>query len=324
MTTGDQHRGERAHGTRACYVHGPEPGQGEGCRCEPCVAANRERARQESRLRAYGRWKPYVDAGPARQHVLALQAQGVGRRRVQELSGLSSGALSKILYGGPGDRPRTRRVRAETAQAILGVRPSPAPHALTDATGTHRRLEALVANGHSQTQLAGRLGMTRPNFGSMMQRDQVTVVTCEAVRELYDQLWNQPPAEHDHRTRQAVSRARNLAAERGWVPPLAWDDDKIDDPAARPAEGWKRSARKTHRSAELAEDAAELLAQGSTREQAAERLGVKLAALEQTLLRTRQREAGQAVAEHEAQRALFADAAAAADTPDPEFQAEAI
>jgi transcriptional regulator with XRE-family HTH domain len=321
MTT-SQRSAQRAHGTRTCYVNGPGPGSGPGCRCEPCSAANREQARLESRLRAYGQWQPYVDAEPVRQYVCELRASGTGWRRVAELAGLSQSTLSKILYGGPGDRPPAKGVRAETAKAILAVRPSLAPHALTDATGTHRRVQALVAGGHSQAQLAGRLSMTRPNFGSMMQRDQVTVETREAVRELYDQLWNQPPAEQDHHSRQAASRARNHAAERGWVPPLAWDDDKIDDPAARPAEGWQRSTRKTHRSAELAEDAAELLTQGSTREQAAERLGVKLTALEQALLRTRQREADQATAEHETQRAVFADAAAAG--AEAGYQAEAV
>lgn len=314
MTTTGQ-RPQRAHGTRARYVHGPGPRSGPGCRCEPCTAANRDASRQENRLRAYGQWHPYTDGDPVRQHIRDLQAAGTGWRRVAELAGLNRSTLNKILYGGPGDRPPARRIRAGTAQAILRVRPSLAPHALTDATGTHRRLQALVAVGHSQVHLAERLGVTRPNFGAMMHRGQVTVQTREAVRELYDQLWNQPPPEHDQHTRQAATRARNLARARGWAPPLAWDDDLIDRPEASPAEGWQRGTRKTHRAAELAEDATELLAQGSTREQAAERLGVKLTALEQALLRTRQRESDH-VAEHETQRALFAAAAS--------FEAEAV
>jgi transcriptional regulator with XRE-family HTH domain len=263
-----------------------------------------------------------VDGDPVRQHVRDLQASGTGWRRVAELAGLNRSTLNKILYGGPGDRPPARRIRAETAQAILRVRPSLAPHALTDAIGTHRRLQALVAAGHSQAQLAARLGVTRPNFGAMMGRGQVTVQTREAVRDLYDQLWNQRPPEHDQHSRQAASRARNLARARGWAPPLAWDDDLIDRPDARPAEGWQRSTRKTHRASELAADATELLAQGSTREQAAERLGVKLAALEQALLRTRQRKANRVGAEHETQRALFASAAASA--AEASFEAEAV
>ena len=39
-------------------------------------AYNRNRVRQI----AYGRWQPYVDAEPARQHVQALQANGIASR----------------------------------------------------------------------------------------------------------------------------------------------------------------------------------------------------------------------------------------------------
>jgi len=308
----------RPHGTRARYVLGPGPGKGPGCRCDDCRAANRAAASHRDLQILYGRWQPYVDAEPAREHLRALSAAGIGWKRAAELAGLSTGAVSKLLYGGPGDRPPSRRIRPETAAAILAVKPSAgqlAPGALTGITGTRRRLQALVATGWSQARLAGELRLTGANFGAMMRCDQVTAGTARAVSELYDQLWDQPPPEHDQRTRIAASRARNHAADRGWVPPLAWDDDIIDDPDGRPADGWKRPARTTRRRAELAEDAGELIRRaGYTREHAAARLGVSLDALEAALSRTphaRERE-------HEAQRARFAAAAA-----DPGLEAEA-
>ena len=95
----------RAHGTRARYARGPGPGTGPGCRCADCSAANRAAGNQRSRAILYGRWQPYVDAGPVREHLRALAAAGIGHRRVGELAGVSSGSLSKILYGGPGSRP---------------------------------------------------------------------------------------------------------------------------------------------------------------------------------------------------------------------------
>jgi transcriptional regulator with XRE-family HTH domain len=320
MTTGDQRPGERPHGTRARYAAGPGPGRGPGCRCDACCTAKRAEENYRIRQIAYGRWHPYVDAEPARQHIAALAQAGIGWRRAAELAGLSDGLVSGLLYG-RGGRPPTRRIRPATAQAILGVPAAPAPGALTDATGTRRRLQALVANGHSQAQLAARLGKNPNNFGFLLRRTQVTTQTRDAVRQVYDQLWNQPPAEHDPRSRQAAARARNYATARGWVPPLAWDDDLIDRPGARPAGDWRRPARTTHRRVELAEDAYELLALGHTREQAAERLGVKRTALEQALARTQRQHTARPTAGHDAQRALFADAA----TPAPEagFQAEA-
>jgi hypothetical protein len=78
------------------------------------------------------------------------------------------------------------------------------------------------------------------------------------------------------------------AEAHGWPPPLAWDDDIIDDPAASPAPGWQRHDGRLRRSADIAEDAAELQRQGHTREQIAARLGVTRAALEKAVIRSAQ------------------------------------
>jgi transcriptional regulator with XRE-family HTH domain len=322
-TTGDE---TRAHGTRARYAHGPGPGKGPGCRCGDCTAANRAAETKRSHAIRYGRWQPYVDAAPVREHLDALFAAGIGRRRVGELAGVSSGSLSKILYGARG-RPPSRRVRPQTAAAILAVKPGPeqlAPGALVDITGTRRRAQALVATGWSQARLAGELGLTPANFCAMLRGDQVTAATAQAVGGLYDRLWNQPPPEHDQRTRIAASRARHHAEREGWVPPLAWDDDQIDDPDSRPAEGWKRPARTRRTSAELAEDAQELIRrQGYTREHAAGRLGVSLSNLEQAISRASRAERHAAPAGHDAQRARFAQAAKTTPEAEADYEAEA-
>jgi transcriptional regulator with XRE-family HTH domain len=279
----------RAHGTRACYVWGPEPGQGTGCRCAACTEANRADHQRRDRLRLYGQWQPFVDAGPVREHLEALSRAGIGWRRAAALSGVSTGAVSRILYGKPG-RPPTRGVRQETAAAILAVRPGAealAPSVHVDATGTRRRLQALVATGWSQSQLAERLEMLPGNFGQVMRREHVTAATARAVRDLYDELWNKPPAEATHRQKIAVSRARNHARAHGWAPPLAWDDDLIDNPAAGPAEGWRRPDGGQRRAGDLREDAEWLITnQGYTREHAAIRLGVTRSALDQAFART--------------------------------------
>lgn len=282
----------REHGTRARYVLGPaEDGtKGRGCRCRPCAKANRAAENHRTRMIAYGQWQPYVDAGAAREHVKMLAACGIGWKRAAELAGVSSGAMSKLIYGGPGDRPPSRRIRPETAAAILAVQPALeflSPSALVDATGTHRRLQALVATGWSQSRLAARLGMLPSNFGTMLAAPRVTAATVRAVRELYDELWDQPPPEDGHREKIAANRSRNYAAARGWPPPAAWDDDRIDNPAARAAEGWRRPSHSTWRAEALAEEAGELIAQGHTLLQAAERLGVGADAVKGAMKRAR-------------------------------------
>ncbi|HET6635214.1 MAG TPA: hypothetical protein VFH77_09305, partial [Streptomyces sp.] len=195
-------------------------------------AAEQHRRRQQ----AYGRWQPYVDAQPARNHVRALMQYGLGWQRIARLAGVSTGALSKLLYGTT-QRGPSKQIRSETAQKLLALRPDPrllADTADVDGTGTRRRIRALVAAGWPQCQLADRLGMGRGNFGTFLAGGGlVQVSTARSVRRLYDELWRADPAGHGV-TAQAVSRARYHARRSGWAPVGAWDDDLIDDPAAYP------------------------------------------------------------------------------------------
>lgn len=255
--------------------------------------ADREAASHRSRMIAYGTWQPFTDAEPARQHVRLLGSHGVGWKRAANLAGISTGGMDKLMHGGPGDRPPCRRIRPQTAAAILAVRPDLAAlgsGSAVDAAGTRRRLQALVAIGWSQQRLAPRLGMLPSNFGDLMTRDRVTASTARAVAELYDELWDKPPREAGHREKISASRARNYARARSWPVPAAWDDDAIDHPDAGPAEGWQRT-RGGLRGATLAAEAAELLGLGVSPLLAADRLGVSWKTLERAMLRTRERAA---------------------------------
>jgi hypothetical protein len=76
--------------------------------------------------------------------------------------------------------------------------------------------------------------MEPSNLGKSLGGEHVRAGTARAVCALYDELWDQPPPEGTHRDKIAASRARNRAAAHGWPPPLAWDDDTIDDPDVVP------------------------------------------------------------------------------------------
>lgn len=221
---------ERPHG-RVKYVV-------EKCRCETCTADNRIYVNDVNRLKAYGRWEPYVDAIPVRDHLLALRDAGIGWKRAAELAGVAHGAVEKILYGAKyrGMGP-SKRVRPETAEKILAVRldTEPLDRYGIDATGTHRRLQALVALGWSQSKLGARIAMSPGNFHKMMNQARVRMGTARTVKALYEELWNQPPPEQLHRDKIAASRARGVAHRNGWVLPIEWDDDTIDDPTNGPA-----------------------------------------------------------------------------------------
>lgn len=222
------------HGTYVGYrIH--------GCRCYPCARARSAYEERRNRLIAYGRWQPFTDAAPVREHVLRLMAAGIGRRRIEKLSGVTGSVVCNLLYGKAGRAP-TRRIRPQAAAALLALqaeRTALADHQLVDATGFHRRMRALVAVGFSRAFLARRFGRTTANF--TRPTDKVTVATDRRAREIYDELWNQDPFKHGM-TAQAVSRARNLAAASGWAAPQAWDDERIDDPGARPKGVRKEAA----------------------------------------------------------------------------------
>jgi hypothetical protein len=224
----------RRHGVRATYC--------AGCHCTECRAANAAYQSHRLRLAAQRQWgaapPAMVDAGPVRAHVLDLVATGMSAKRVATKAGVSTGAISKLLYGTATKRP-SHMVRQVTAQRLLSVHP--VPGARVDATGTRRRIQALIAVGWSASQIGARLGISPTNMWGLSRRLMVSARTAARVRALYDELWDRPPPEDTHRQRVAASRSRRRAAACGWAPPVAWDDDAIDDPKAEP-HGVRRDA----------------------------------------------------------------------------------
>lgn len=162
-----------------------------------------------------------------------------------------------------------------------------------DATGTRRRLRALACNGWTNDLLAARLGVSGSAVRAWTYNERVRRSTVARVAALYDQLWDQPGAS---------SRTAARAARAGWAPPLAWDDDTIDDPASRPDRGHglpaafdeiavQRAMRGDRavrlRPVERAEVVRRLTAVGLSATQIADRLG----ASSRTVVRARTRRA---------------------------------
>lgn len=269
--------------TRTLPPHGSlSRARAHHCTCQPCARRAADYSQTRRRLIAYGRWQPYTDAEPIRQHVNMLRSYSIGIPRIRQLSGTSGGAMSKLLYG-EGGKPPSRRVRTLTADRLTAVRPSLAlalPTALVDGTGTRRRLRALVTVGWPQIELGRRLGMDKKSINEQVNAVSMTAYasTVRAVRSLYDELWNADPATQGVDTRW-IEEAKVRAASRCWAPPAAWDDDYIDSPAAVPDLGETVSAY-----AALSENALWLInEQGYTREQAAHRLGITSRHLDRAL-----------------------------------------
>lgn len=200
------------------------------CRCPRCRTANRDYNNRYNRLNAYGRWQPMVDAEPVRQHINALRAAGLGVQRIADLAGVGNSTVQHLVWRHHAGRPPTKRLRSEVAAALLAVQATPdvlAGGAFVDATGTRRRIQALVAFGWPLAEQARRLRRSLRNFRDLLTQKQVTARTAREVADLYEQMSATPPP-----AGWVTTRTRRFAARNGWEPPLAWDD--IDDPDATP------------------------------------------------------------------------------------------
>jgi transposase len=184
------------------------------------------------RLKAYGRFDTgLVDAQPVREHMMMLAEFGLGYKRVAKLAGIGITPARNLIWGRQDSGPRygelQKQVKRETAEAILAVKPEIgvlAGGARIPARGVHRRVQALVTMGWSQSKLADRLGMERGNFGLMMQRTHVTVRVHREVAALFEELWNVLPPREEWHDKIAFARSKGYARKRRWLPPLAWDD----------------------------------------------------------------------------------------------------
>lgn len=93
---------------------------------------------------------------------------------------------------------------------------------LASPVGTVRRARALVAIGHPARDLAARLGLSPRRVGEVLHDRSAGLQTrtVAAFKALYDEL-SMTPGPSD--------RCRAYAARRGWLGPLWFDEDRIDD-----------------------------------------------------------------------------------------------
>lgn len=158
--------------------------------------------------------------------------------------------------------------------------------------GTQRRLQALMARSWSIKAIAHETGLRAPKLARALENPAtITPKLADGVIAAYDKLWDKTPPRDTPAQRELAEAAETVARQRSWAPPAAWDDEHIDDPMAKPAEGWRRRSRTQHRKAELAEDAqfvANTDGSSPTRTRdVAERLGVTTPALQKALSRQR-------------------------------------
>lgn len=255
-------RARHQHGHHLTYMK-------DGCRCTPCGTAYR-RHRKASEYRTLTGTHSYVDAGRARRHVeQLLETLTVGQ--IEQRSGVHRTSIRLLVGRFPG-KPASKRITRASEAALLAVtaeRVGGEQQGLVDGTGTRRRFRALIALGHPAKPLGQRLGISTRTVWSLTNPAApldalVLVSTRDAVRRLYDELsWVVPPPS------RARTIAQNMATARGWAPPLAWDDDAIDDPASGPLIDEDQSAEVDEHAIELVLDGQRMALTGADLEAAA-------------------------------------------------------
>jgi hypothetical protein len=237
--------------SRACYQR--------GCRDAQCVRINKRYGTLLQLDHLHGR-RRRIDATQTRTHIERLLANKWIDRQIAEAAGVSRSAVRDIVRG-------QAEVRVDTATAVLAVRigPPPVQPFGIDATGTVRRLQALMYLGHTSQVISARTGMSDDKiqriaagwFPRVSEKDAATV--ARAYRPLIA-------------TAGRSDRTRTHARKKGWHGPLAWD--AIDDPTCQPEAERDRHKPGAGRKVTVdADEVARLTRQGKTAKEIALQLG---------------------------------------------------
>lgn len=163
-------------------------------------------------------------------HVRQLNAAGWTNRDIHNASGVAEDTLRCLLGGTTRGRTTRRAVQRDTAARILALQPTTTRsgrRVVVPATGVRRRAQALARIGWSLRDQSRRCGLSDDTLAHVCARPSGTVSlqTHNLVCALYDQLSATPGP-----SKAAATKARH----KQWPPPMAWWDDDLDNPNAKP------------------------------------------------------------------------------------------
>ena len=165
-----------------------------------------------------------IPAAPLRAHVKQLMDLGWGTPAILAAAQVDATPAGLLLIA------NGRSVRAERKFApilrlpiSLAVPDHVPDHMLVPSLGSCRRIRALMALGWRHEDMSGLLGGRSSHHLSAHRHKTINAHDWRLVDAAYETLAGTPgPA----------SRSRQRAAQKGYLPPLAWTD--IDDPAEVP------------------------------------------------------------------------------------------
>ena len=252
------------HGTHARAIGRPSTGIPR-CPCTPCRHAEYLYDRRRRYLKQTGR-SLTVDPGPAADHLRNILSHNVTKEDIAAAAKCSRATIDAILNG------RTAPIRRATANGILAVRPETLPtfrERPVDATGSRRRIRALVAIGHTVKTIIVASGIGHTAMSHIIEGTALTIraSTAAAIARTYKILVAVPGSS---------TRSRGRAVKLGWDGPAAWGAN-IDDPAAQPEADTETPALgKSEAAAIRAADVQWLASIGVAEEDIAARVGISV------------------------------------------------
>lgn len=200
------------------------------------TAASRKTAYKKRYLldRARGVDRSMLDAGPYQAKVADLVAQGLSIAAIARAARIDRTGLRRMVHEETTTirRAGAARIRALTYRAVIDAC---GDRDLVPLLGVQRRVQALMVMGWRIQDIEDRSGV-RALHGRLYDRQRIAAVDYRRIAALYDELWD---------AKGPSRKGARKAASIGYAPPLAWDDDTIDDPKAVPVE-WRDITARGH------------------------------------------------------------------------------
>ncbi|AWY07530.1 helix-turn-helix DNA binding domain protein [Streptomyces phage LazerLemon] len=201
------------------------------------------RAKYTAYLRAQGR-ATKVPIEPVRDHLWKLHfVYGMSCAQLAKKCTLSEGSISEIIAGERrGDHGQIYRIKEifrENAESVMAIEPEvPTDRggARVNAIGTTRRIQGLAAEGFPIRWVGNQIGTTSQTFylTAWGKREMVYYSTAWKIKTLYEKLENDLHPEAHGIDPGKAALARTYALRNGFVRPIFWDWDTIDDPDGFP------------------------------------------------------------------------------------------
>lgn len=213
----------------------------------------------EQDYRYHKRWKldrlrgikRLTDPTPARIHIESLMMAGASLRSIADAAGVSASTISGIT------RDRGQQIKATVSAGVLAVTlddtmSRKAGEDFVLKVGAVRRIQALMALGHRAQDIAAAGGMRVCDVHNTVNQHGrwISHARHVAIKGAYTALSMTPGPS---------ANVRGRSAAKGWLPPLAWDDEDMDDPNAEPS----TASRDESRAASVVEDVEWLLNSGT-------------------------------------------------------------